>query len=232
MGYLIRDQWGNVIGEQETEKERQDRENGNFGCLAIVLGALIGIGSWIQENIWIVIVLILIGVSIWLIIRAINKEDKVKVKAKQHKYRNTSSITHSTVEKTPVVPRQFKYANNSSKTLMIAKELQPTICHSWILDSIEIGDQYTIINMTTIPKTDNTYAYSEEDYIVDVKSGNRYKSITNTLGTKNKPKILRKPVPYSFKKVYPALPPDIDTISIWSDGKCIVDGLRITAIEQ
>ena len=86
--------------------------------------------------------------------------------------------------------------------------------------------------MTTIPKTDNTYAYSEEDYIVDVKSGNRYKSITNTLGTKNKPKILRKPVPYSFKKVYPALPPDIDTISIWSDGKCIVDGLRITAIEQ
>lgn len=230
MGYLIRDRWGNVIGEQETEKERQDRENGNFGCLAIIVGVLAGIGSWIQENIWIVIVLIVIGVSIWLIIRAINKEDNVKVK--QHKHGTTSSITHSTVEKTPVVPRQFKYVNNSSKILMIGKELEDTVCHSWVVDSIEIGDKYTIVNMTTIPKTDNTYAYSEDDYIVDVKSGNRYKSITNTLGTKNKPKILRKPVPYSFKKVYPALPPDVDTISIWSDGKCEVDELRITTIEQ
>ena len=69
MGYLIYDRDGNVIGEQESEQEKRDRE----GCLGLVVLLVVGIGYYIYQFVvkywWVILILVVVGVIVWLLIK-------------------------------------------------------------------------------------------------------------------------------------------------------------------
>ena len=69
MGYKIYDKNGNVIGEQESESEKNFREQHENIAIVWVLGIIIAIWTFIKTYWWILLILVVVGFVVYLIVK-------------------------------------------------------------------------------------------------------------------------------------------------------------------
>lgn len=220
MGYQIRDKYGNVIGEQETEDERQFRE-WKEGCVAVLV-IIVFIVGMIAKYWYIALPVVIV---IYLIYKAMqSKEDKQK---------ELDEIAESEYSLASQGCREFIASNKTDGAMNYVKikmAMPRTQYHEWEMDFITFGNGNAVLHQVVLPKRANTYVYheiNENCYIEDCDTGQVYKKLMSSLGPKDDPTVLKVIAKYKYLSVYEDLPETVKRINIWDNGVCCVANLKI-----
>ena len=220
MGYKIRDKYGNVIGEQETDDEREFRE-WKEGCVAVIV-VIVFIFSIIAKYWYIALPIVVV---IYLIYKATQKQEE--------KQNELDAVAENEYNLASQGCREFIASNKTDGAMHYVKikMAKPrTQYHEWEIDFITFGNGNAVLHETVMPKQENTYVYDEIDesnYIEDCDTGLVYKKLMSSLGTKENPTILKVVAKYKYLSVYEDLPETVKRINLWESGICCVENLKI-----
>lgn len=192
MAYHYYDNSGRKIGTVKS-----DQEEARDTALGIVAVVVIGIVSLIAKYWYIVLGLLVVGLVVWLCIRA----------SKSTSRSNSEPIGQLCMEKIDI----------------LAKETREYTNH---IDSIVYGSGDTTLRESLVPKVGNISVSGYDfapSYIEDVRTKQQYKMISCSVGNDYMPIG----VPYKFTTTYPPLPDKVDVVNIYRNGKMVVKNLYL-----
>jgi hypothetical protein len=119
----------------------------------------------------------------------------------------------------PNTSQPHKIAVNSSKI--------ETQYHSWVVVSVELLSDRTLVHKRVYPKTKDTWINSDtSEYIEDSSTGKKYYLKSSSIGLKENRTILHNLDPYDFTETYPALPENVQYINISSGSQYYIKNLK------
>ena len=116
----------------------------------------------------------------------------------------------------PNISQPHKIAVNSSKI--------ETQYHSWVVVSVELFPDRTLVHKRVYPKTKETWINSDtSEYIEDSSTGKKYYLKSSSIGNRT---VLHSQDPYDFTETYPALPESVHYINISSGSQYYIRNLK------